>query len=169
MPIPNIPTSDPAAPGGSLRRRLLAAALLVTVIGLAGLQPSADAHSGSGTATPANDRHHPWSSNGCGPVGFGHVIPDRVRHVFDFHHPCVHHDGCYQGYPTVDGVVRFQPRNACDFIFLRDMRASCHLLHGRDLTRTTRARQCASAASTYHQAVRRFGRASYRGPASLAG
>ncbi|MGH9156722.1 MAG: hypothetical protein ACRD1K_13000, partial [Acidimicrobiales bacterium] len=86
---------------------------MTLIVILGGLVIEASAASATQTpgvnATPYNDGSHWWSSDGCS------VVPDSGFHTknvyvgrppwgasvpvtasWDFHHACVHHDGCYR-------------------------------------------------------------------------
>jgi len=128
------------------RARLLVAGLLLMTLGLLGTvvvaEPAAASPRGV-PATPANDGRHPWTTDGCS------ASPERGP-GWDFHHACIHHDGCYRGH--------WASRSRCDDQFLRDMRASCAVLHPwggvwRDL--------CRWLGAVYFQAVRTFGGSAY--------
>jgi hypothetical protein len=93
-------------------------------------------------ATPANSTPHPWTYDGCS---------NSPEHGpgWDFHHACIHHDGCYRGH--------WASRTTCDAWFHRDMRASCRVLH-----RTAWGRwPCYGVAAVYYGAVRAFGGPAY--------
>jgi hypothetical protein len=145
--------SDPplwrAAPPGTNRRRLgrTGAALGLVVVALLGVlaltaDPGGASTARGRTATPANDGRHPWSTDGCS------ASPERGP-GWDFHHACVHHDGCYRG--------RWASRSTCDGWFLRDVRASCSVLHRGGRSRDL----CRFVAAVYHHAVRTFGASAY--------
>jgi len=131
------------------RRRRWRVALLVTLVALVllGVLARADpagAHTRRGSrATPANSSSHPWSTDGCS------ASPERGP-SWDFHHACVHHDGCYRGH--------WASRGTCDEWFRLDMRASCTVTHRSPGTGRT---LCYWLAAVYHQAVRRFGASAY--------
>ena len=132
----------------SERIRLAAAAvtLVVSALAVGLLAPApADASTGHGTvATPANATRHPWSYDGCS------ASPERGP-GWDFHHACIHHDGCYRGH--------WAGRRTCDRWFLRDMRASCRVLHPSAWSFGRWA--CFRVASVYYGAVRLFGAGAY--------
>jgi hypothetical protein len=130
-------------------RRRWRIALLITLVaavllGVLGTSDAAGAHTQRGhRATPANASRHPWSTDGCS------ASPERGP-GWDFHHACIHHDGCYRGH--------WASRGTCDEWFRLDMRASCTVTNrsaglARDL--------CHWLAAIYHQAVRRFGGSAY--------
>jgi hypothetical protein len=132
-------------PRPSARRGLvLLGVSVLTTLGLlvAAAEPGIASPRGT-TATPRNDGRHTWSTDGCS------ASPERGP-GWDFHHACVHHDGCYRQH--------WASRSTCDSWFLRDMTASCAVTHrspgaGRNL--------CRFFAAVYHQAVRRFGAGAY--------
>ncbi|MGH2755125.1 MAG: phospholipase A2 [Actinomycetota bacterium] len=69
-------------------------------------------------ATPYNMTYHPWSYNGCS------YVPASGTHFgayYNFHHACIHHDGCYRN--------RWASKFTCDAWFYNDMMASCAALH----------------------------------------
>jgi hypothetical protein len=120
-------------------------AAALTVLGVLALTAgSAAAHPTRGaTATPRNMTGHPWSTDGCS------NSPERGP-GWDFHHACIHHDGCYRGH--------WAGQSTCDSWFLRDMRASCAVTSPRaGLLRSF----CSFIAGAYHQAVRLFGASAY--------
>ncbi len=131
---------------------LLAVALVLATAMITSIEPAAAHGDGSGPATPANigAGGHWWASNGCGSVG-STWVPDRLSGTFDFHHPCIHHDGCYR--------YRFLTRAGCDDRFHRDMRASCEV--GAPWTTWFTRPTCRWLADVYAQAVRLFGASSY--------
>ncbi|HEY5699806.1 MAG TPA: phospholipase A2 [Acidimicrobiales bacterium] len=96
-----------------------------------------------GVATPANLTPHPWPYDGCS------AAPERGP-GWDFHHACIHHDGCYRGH--------WASRRTCDGWFLRDMRASCLVLHPSGVLGRW---ACDGIAAVYYSAVRLFGAAAY--------
>ena len=128
---------------------------------------TAGANTGTNAATPGNDSSHPLKSNGCGPSGAGLVIPDSMPGIFNFNHPCDHHDGCYGGSSRTGASPYWVSRQTCDSLFKADMIASCKWQHGSDLTKTWSARRCAGFTDTYYNAVRKSGKGSYKGPANL--
>ena len=95
-------------------RRAISAALvmlMLTAISLGALQDPAGATTGPGqSATPYNQGGEWWSTDGCS------VVPDSGWWG-NFHHACVHHDGCYRNH--------WASKSTCDTWFLNDMRASC--------------------------------------------
>jgi hypothetical protein len=131
----------------SVPQRLGAAALAAILLtGAAGLVAAAPAGATTGhgaVATPANGTAHPWSTDGCS------AAPERGP-SWDFHHACIHHDGCYRGH--------WRSRRTCDGWFLRDMRASCRVLHPSGVVRRW---ACRGVASVYWAAVRAFGASAY--------
>jgi len=125
--------------------RALASAIVVLTTTLGLLAPSpVEATTGHGaTATPANVTAHPWPYDGCS------ASPERGP-GWDFHHACIHHDGCYRGH--------WAGRRTCDDWFHRDMRASCLVLHpSGGLGRWA----CNGIAALYWSAVRLFGSGAY--------
>lgn len=129
----------------STRVRPLVVAVILVVGGAwtAG-SAAAGATTGHGaTATPANMSSHPWSYDGCS------SSPERGP-GWDFHHACIHHDGCYRGH--------WAGRSTCDTWFRTDMRASCLVLHPDNAwTRVA----CNGLAEVYHRFVRTFGDRAY--------
>ncbi|MFV0306674.1 MAG: phospholipase A2 [Desertimonas sp.] len=138
-------------------------AILTAVAGVAATAPgsTALAHTGQGNATPANDGWHPWATDGCSTPG---ANVNSVWGIYNFRHACVHHDGCYTGFPRNGQATYWVSRAQCDAWFLSDMRASCRWQHGSDLSATWRARSCNTAANTYYGAVRAAGWWAYKGP-----
>lgn len=135
--------------------------VLSLTAGLILLLPSAAAaHTSQGNATPGNNGAHPWPSDGCSTPG---AKVSSVPGVFDFTHACIHHDGCYIGFPRDGRPTYWVSRLTCDTWFLGDLQASCRWQHGPDLTASWTGRQCATWASVYYRAVRTFG-TGYLGP-----
>lgn len=128
---------------------------------------TAGAHKGTSRATPGNDSAHPWKSNGCGPSGAGLIIPDRMPGIFNFNHPCDHHDGCYGGTSRTGKSPYWVSRKQCDSLFHADMIAACKWTHGTKYGKSRAAKSCAGFANTYYNAVRNKGKKSYKGPARL--
>lgn len=121
---------------------------------------TAAAHTGQGSATPANNGPHPWPSDGCSTPG---ARISTVPGIFDFTHACIHHDGCYTGFPRQGRPTYWVSRLQCDTWFLGDMQASCRWQHGSNPSATWAGRQCTTWASIYYRAVRTFG-TGYLGP-----
>lgn len=124
-------------------------------------------HRGQGNAVPSNaggdpkQTHPNWSDDYCT------LSPDRIWGVHDFRHACVHHDGCYSGFPDAQNrSVYWVSKNQCDRWFFEDMRASCRDTHpGRSGWGHDR---CMDAAYTYYGAVLEHGRG-YKGPGGEVG
>ena len=87
-----------------------------------------------------------WATNGCT------VVPDRVWGVFNFNHPCDHHDGCYGGH--------WYWRSGCDAIFWYDMESSC--TQQWSWWHPSRA-LCRGVRDTYYSGVRALGYHAYNG------
>jgi hypothetical protein len=120
----------------------LAAVALLATLAVASAPPAAASTGHGSVATPANLTAHPWPHDGCS------ASPERGP-GWDFHHACIHHDGCYRGH--------WASRRTCDRWFLRDMRSSCQVLHGGGWRRWP----CVAVAAVYHSAVRLFGASAY--------
>lgn len=136
---------------------LLAALLIVTGLASGGV---AVAHTTQGSAIPSNDGAHPWPSDGCSTPG---MSIDSVASIFSFHHACVHHDGCYIGFPGDGRPTYWTTRLQCDTWFLYDMQASCRWQHGTAPV-SWAARECLQWADNYLWAVRTYGSSGYKGP-----
>lgn len=119
-----------------------AAVTLATILLIFAGQGTASAHTGSGPATPSNMSEHPWSTDGCSQVpDAGTAQSGLIKGPFDFHHACVHHDGCYRHH---DGT-----RLSCDDRFLQNMIASCEEIRSNIA--------CRDRANIYYLGVRWFG------------
>jgi hypothetical protein len=153
----------PPTGSGVRRSRKRGIALVILVLALAAFAPAAGAHTTQGYATPGNDGWHPWDTDRCSTPG---ANINAVPGVFDFGHACVHHDGCYKGFPKSSGgpPTYWVSRSQCDYWFLLDMQASCRWKHGGNPSATWAGRQCLQWASNYHWAVRTYGRNAYKGP-----
>ncbi len=138
------------------------AAVMVAVVPVFAGAGIAGAHTSTSSATPGNDSAHPWKSNGCGPSGAGLVIPDSMPGIFNFNHPCDHHDGCYGGSSRTGATPYWVSRQTCDSLFKSDMIASCKWKHGSDLNRTWSARRCAGFAEPTTTRFARAARAATR-------
>lgn len=126
------------------------------VIAVAAYGPTvANAHTTSAPATPANMSSHPWPTNGC---GVGPMIWSSTSGVFNFYHACVHHDGCYIGFPVNGRPTRWISRASCDVNFYSDMTASCQY------TPAANRSWCYAQRDLYYQLVRRLGSPFYKGP-----
>lgn len=131
----------------SMLRR--AAVVLVAVVGMAGVglgatASPADATTTKGvTATPHNQGGEWWTTDGCS------VVPDSGA-TFNFHHACVHHDGCYRH--------RWASKQTCDWWFWNDMRASCAAMFR---AWDPRSAPCNSRAYAYYSGVYYFGQSAY--------
>jgi hypothetical protein len=138
----------------------LAVLLGLGLLVLPGAAP-ASAHEGQGNATPANDGPHPWPTDACSTPG---INVNSVPGVFNFRHACVHHDGCYKGFPRNGRPTYWVSRSQCDTWFLYDMQASCRWQHGPNPNGSFAGRQCMQMAATYHWAVRTYAAGAYKGP-----
>jgi len=87
------------------------------------------------------------SSNGCGPEGFGGLVPDLW-----FTSACNAHDICYG--------TRGNAKSACDSRFYGDMKAICANRYGRWYQAIQRG-ACYASAWTYYEAVKQFGQSAY--------
>jgi hypothetical protein len=143
----------------SLRRRSCST-LVVLASCLAFPIAQAQAHTTQGSATPGNLSAHPWSSDGCSTPG---ANINSVPGTFSFLHSCIHHDGCYTGFPTNGTPTYWVSRLQCDTWFRADMDASCRWQHGPNPNGSLRGRVCMTTATTYYNAVRLFG-SGYYGP-----
>jgi hypothetical protein len=86
------------------------------------------------------------AANGCGPAGFGFLVPDRPL-GFDFHGACDRHDDCYTTPWRDVAPARAEAKLTCDTRFLDDLDASC-------TTVTRRLELCLELALEYFRAVR---------------
>ena len=103
-------------------------------------------------ATPYNQGGEWWSSDGCSVVrDYGWAKYGGRWGWFNFHHACVHHDGCYRHH--------WASKETCDQWFLNDMRASCRAIAKRYPKLSEHA--CRDRAWWYYQGVRIFGRQAY--------
>ena len=116
-------------------------ATVLTAVPVLGADPAGASPRGS-VATPATSTSHRWTTDGCS------ASPERGP-GWDFHHACVHHDGCYRNHWT--------SRRGCDDTFRRDLLASCRWQHGSSWRRWS----CDVLARAYHLAVRLFGARAY--------
>ena len=64
------------------------------------------------------------AANGCGPAGFGFLVPDRPL-GFDFAPACEHHDDCYTTPWREIADSRDDAKLACDTAFLEDLDLAC--------------------------------------------
>ena len=142
----------------ALKVGIVAAAVAVCSIVGTGV---ANAHTGPGNATPANDGWHPWPTDACSTPG---ININSVAGIFNFRHACIHHDGCYKGFLTNGRPTYWVSRSQCDSWFLYDMQASCRWQHGSDPNQSWAGRQCMQWAANYHWAVRTYARGAYYGP-----
>lgn len=131
-------------------RKVVLAVLILLSIFAVGPAP-ADAHSQrynahSGNDTGTSTRHEWWSTNGCTSV------PDSVRGVFYFNHPCDHHDGCYGNH--------WQSRLGCDNTFWSNMNSACN--YNWAWWNPARA-ACRTVRDSYYAGVRALGYPAYNG------
>ena len=98
-----------------------------------------------GVAGPAA-AHYPTSTDYCSNA------PDAVAYVYDFHHPCGHHDAAYRTHSV--------SRYTADSVFLREMNAHCTNRHA---WYNTKRSACLSADGGYYLAFRAFGAGPYAG------
>jgi hypothetical protein len=87
------------------------------------------------------------ASNGCGPTGFGPLVPDRPLGA-DFHAACDRHDGCYGTPWRTTATTRAEAKLACDTRFLTDLQDACFASGVRHLG------TCLDVADAYFRAVR---------------
>lgn len=87
------------------------------------------------------------AANGCGPAGFGPLVPDRPLGV-DFTEACDRHDGCYDTPWRSVAATRAEAKRACDSRFLTDLQDACYASPTRHLD------ACLDLADVYHAAVR---------------
>lgn len=127
--------------------RVLATLLLmlaVTGLGLGLSQNPAGATTNPGqSATPYNQGGEWWSTDGCSVV-------DDSGWWGNFHHACVHHDGCYRH--------RWASKQTCDWWFWSDMRASCAAMFR---AWDPRSGPCNARAYAYYAGVFYFGGPAY--------
>jgi hypothetical protein len=87
------------------------------------------------------------ASNGCGPTGFGPLVPDRPLGA-DFRAGCDRHDDCYGTPWRATADTRAEAKLACDTRFLTDLQDACLAAGGRHLD------TCLDVAEAYYRAVR---------------
>jgi hypothetical protein len=90
------------------------------------------------------------AANGCGPAGFGFLVPDRPL-GFDFTAACERHDDCYTAPWRERAATRDGAKLDCDTGFLEDLDAACldaAVAGARHLG------LCLRLALDYHRAVR---------------
>jgi hypothetical protein len=76
--------------------------------------------------------------------------PDSVPGLYNFKHPCAHHDACYE--------LHTQSRSGCDSTFRNEMYQACDAKHPWwSPLRPT----CHGIADAYYAAVRLFGASHY--------
>jgi hypothetical protein len=90
------------------------------------------------------------AGNGCGPAGFGALVPDRPL-GFDFRAACDHHDACYTTPWRELAAGREAAKLECDTGFLADLDAAC-LDAAAD--RARHVGLCLQLALDYYRAVR---------------
>ena len=119
-------------------------------------------HMGQGNAVPSNAggdpkvTHPGWSDDYCT------FSPDQVPGILDFRHACVHHDGCYAGFPDASGQPHYWAgKRQCDDWFLGDMQASCADQHASRWG--WRYDRCMESARSYYRTVVDYGYG-YKGP-----
>ena len=159
--VPMEPTTahDQGRPTKHRLGRLIATLTMLVVAAGFAAQP-ASAHTTQGYATPANDGPHPWPTDACSTPG---ININSVAGIFNFRHACIHHDGCYKGFPRNGVATYWVSRSQCDAWFLYDMQASCRWQHG-DPYASWAGRQCMQWAANYHWAVRTYASGAYTGP-----
>jgi hypothetical protein len=64
------------------------------------------------------------AANGCGPAGFGFLVPDRPL-GFDFQAACDRHDACYTTPWRELAPTREAAKLGCDGTFLSDLDTAC--------------------------------------------
>ncbi len=128
----------------SSKRWRAVAVLSFCLAGLLVLPGVASATVNGETVTPYNQGGEWWSTDGCS------YVPDSGP-TFNFHHACVHHDGCY--------LYGWASRSTCDWWFRNDMRSSCRAMHSYY---SWRRAACYGVANVYWSGVRAFGWLAYR-------
>ena len=86
------------------------------------------------------------AANGCGPSGFGFLVPDRPL-GFDFRAACETHDACYGAPWRERAPSRAMAKQDCDTAFLSDLDFAC-------VAGERRVDLCLRLARDYHRAVR---------------
>jgi hypothetical protein len=88
------------------------------------------------------------AGNGCGPAGFGPLVPDRAFGA-DFEPACDRHDECYATpWRTTSEPTRAEAKLGCDSRFLADLEDACFAAGARQID------ACLDLAAAYHRAVR---------------
>ena len=90
------------------------------------------------------------AGNGCGPAGFGFLVPDRPL-GFDFRAACERHDACYTTPWREIDATRALAKDRCDAGLLGDLDEAC--LADADLS-DRRLDVCLDLANDYYRAVR---------------
>jgi hypothetical protein len=90
------------------------------------------------------------AANGCGPAGFGFLVPDRPL-GFDFTGACDRHDGCYTTPWRERAPSRDMAKLDCDTGFLSDLDAACL---DAAVAGARHVGLCLRLALDYHRAVR---------------
>ena len=88
-----------------------------------------------------------FAANGCGPTGFGPLVPDRPLGA-DFSEACDRHDDCYGTPWRAVAATRAEAKRACDTRFLIDLQDACFVSTTRHLG------ACLLLADAYQAAVR---------------
>jgi hypothetical protein len=115
-----------------LRRNI--AVLGITAASAVGLQAQA----------PEASAHEPVPTDYCT------NSPDSVPGLYNFSHPCAHHDACYELYSDT--------RYGCDTTFRREMLRACDAKHS---SWSPLRAACRGVADTYYASVRLFGVSHY--------
>lgn len=163
-------TTDDERPNRSVERHappwmttvlLLLGMILALSTGLVAVDntPASAQETGNATSLNEEDSQHWWDNDGCSVVPDAGVAGTRVTvgsppftatvfisGAYDFHHACVHHDGCYRNH--------WADKGTCDQWFLNDMNASCEAIDGNEA--------CYDRARLYYWGVRVFGGNAYQ-------
>ena len=91
------------------------------------------------------------AANGCGPAGFGLLVPDRPL-GYDFTTACERHDDCYTTPWRELAGSRAAAKLGCDTAFLADLEDAC--VDGAAAGLTRHLALCLEIAVDYGRAVR---------------
>ena len=103
----------------------------------------------------------PLKTNGCGPMGWGWLVPDHSLVTgCSFHRPCDNHDRCYG--TCLEGSPNYKKDQCSDEATREKLRNECDRNLRRDIKKENENNPaCGAYASLYYWAVSKFGEGAF--------
>lgn len=117
---------------------------------------------GQGHAVPSNGGEDPKATHPDWSTDYCTLSWNGIPGVWDFRHACVHHDGCYAGFPKNGRPVYWASKHQCDRWLFEDAQASCIDQHPS--RKGYFYLRCWRAASDYYFAVQHNFNLGYKRP-----